>query len=307
MKASILFRQLTEAGKDFIEDDVPQAAAALSFYAVTALPPLIVILISFLGMAYADGSASEHLARQVSDLFGPSAGEMVGTIVENRSGTSHGMAAVTGLVVLLLGASGFFAQLQKALNQVWEVRPKPSAGFALTVKKRLLSMTAVLGTGFLLLTSLLLSAAISAASDWLDRAIGMGATLSLLGEAAVTFAVVTGLFALIFKFLPDAIIEWSEVWRGATVTAALFMIGKFALGLYLGQADFAADYGSAGALVLVLFWVYYSSMILLFGAELTQVQAKAKGREIQPELHAEKVVTITETADGSETELRESA
>lgn len=275
-----------DSGKAFLDDDVPQAAAALSFYAVAALPPMVVILVSMLGLVYSDGSASDRLGGEIAKLFGPSASDTIMGFLSTRS-SSHGVAALGSVVVLLFGAAGFFGQLQKAINNVWGVRPKPSAGFKVTIKKRLLSMTAVLGTGFLLLISLALSAFIAAAGQALHTVLGIGPLVSTLGESLATLILITGLFALIFKVLPDVDIAWSDVWHGAFTTALLFLVGKLGLGWYLGRTDFSADYGSAGALVLILFWVYYSSMILLFGAELTQTRALAQGRDIEPEPYAE--------------------
>ena len=287
MEIPHLMQAPVDAWKKFLKDDVPQAAAALSFYAVTALPPFVVILVSVLGMVYVDNSAGDQLSRQVATLFGASAAEMISTIVDNRSASSHGAAALVGTVVLLVGASGFFGQLQKALNHVWGVRLKASVGIGQTIKKRLLSMSAVLGTGFFFFFSLLLSAFVSAAGGMVEEFFGIGATVTLIGETLVALLLVTGLFGLIFKFLPDVLIGWQDVWRGALTTALLFMVGKTALGWYLGRADFAADYGSAGAVILILFWVYYSSMILLYGAALTQVQTESAGRPVTPESHAE--------------------
>jgi membrane protein len=297
MKTPNFAKPYLAAGKDFVDDDAPQAAAALSFYAVTALPPMVVVLMSIIGLFYNDGTAVNQLSDQVSQMMGPSVADVITTIVENRSDSGHGTATVLGLLVLLVSASGFFAQLQKAMNQVWEVRPRPDAGLWLTVKKRMIGMSAVLGTAFLLVVSLVLSAVIASASSWLEQNVGVGSGVSLLGQAVVSLVVVTGLFALIFKVLPDVVIRWKDVWRGALTTAVLFMVGKYALAWYLGRSDMAAGYGAAGALVLVLFWVYFSSMILLYGAELTQIKAKEHGRELEPEPHAERVVEIARAKD----------
>lgn len=267
-------------------EDCPTVAAALSFYAVAAIPPLVVLLTAIFSLVYSGPEAAQHLVHQVSNLFGASTGQTVGEILQRRADSPNGTAAVTGLVVLLVGASGFFAQLQKALNQVWGVEPDPNAGWKDTVFKRVISMTVVLGTGFLLLVSLIVSAFIAAASRWLEAQVGLSVSLAAVTEAALGFALVTGLFALIFMYLPDVEVRWSDVWRGAAATSLFFMVGKFALGWYLGRSDFSADYGSAGALVLILFWVYYSSMILLYGAELTQAQAKARGHAMIPQGHA---------------------
>ena len=287
MKTKETLNLMVEAGKEFLEDDVPQAAAALSFYAVTALPPLVMILVGTIGLVYDDQQAVEQLSAQVSQLLGPSVGEMVSTVFTNRSEASNGAASLLGFILLLVSASGFFAQLQKILNEIWEVRVKKSAGWLVTIKKRLLSMTTVLGTGLLLTFSLILSAVVASAGDALEEVLGVGATVSLIGEGVLNLLLLTALFALIFRYLPDVVVDWSHAVKGAFFTSIVFLTGKFALAFYLGRADLGADYGSAGALVLLLFWVYGSSMLVLFGAELTEVMVRHEGGTLEPENHAE--------------------
>lgn len=275
-----------QAFQDFTEEDAPQRAAALSFYAVTAIPPLAVLLTAILGLVYSGPQAAQELVNQVSSLFGPATAETIREILERRATAANGTAALGGLLILLLGASGFFVQLQKALNHVWGVKADPEAGWKATIVKRILSMTVVLGTGFLLLVSLVVSTFIAVASRWLEQQMGLSVGLASLAEVALGLAMITGMFSLIYYYLPDVKVAWSDVWRGALTTAALFLLGKFALGWYLGRSNFTADYGGAGALVLILFWVYYTSMILLFGAELTQAQAAARGHVVTPEKYA---------------------
>lgn len=278
------------AFQEFREGDAPQKAAALSFYAVTAIPPLVVLFTAILGLVYSGPQAAEQLVGQVSSLFGQSTGDTIAEILQRRSKASNGTAVLTGTVVLLLGASGFFVELQKALNHVWSVQPDPNAGWKDVVVKRVLSMGVVLGTGFLMLASLILSTFIAVASHWVERHVSWSISSASLTDAFLSVAMLTGVFALIYKYLPDVHVRWSDVWRGAFTTALLFMIGKFALGWYLGRSNFTADYGSAGALVLIMFWVYYSSMILLFGAELTQAHSEASGHQAQPHRHARRCV-----------------
>lgn len=282
---------LYKAGKASLDDDVPQAAAALSFYAVTALPPLVVVTVSVISLVYDSQQAINQLTEQIASLMGPSVAETVKTVFENRTQSDNGFAAGLGLLFLLVSASGFFAQLQKILNAVWGVRVKDSAGILITLQKRLLSMTTVLGTGLLLVMSLVFSAAVSAASEAAEAYLGIGPTVALVGQSALNILVLTLLFALIFKYLPDAIVDWKDVLLGALVTAVVFSLGKFGLALYLSRADLGADYGAAGALVLVMFWIYVSSMLVLFGAEYTELYARERGRLVQPEPHAELVET----------------
>ena len=278
---------LVAAGKEFLKDDVPQAAAALSFYAILALPPLLILLVSIIGLVYNDRQAVQQLLEQVNSLFGPSVGETVSTIFDNRNAADHGAASIIGFFVLLVSASGFFAQLQKVLNQVWEVQVKDSAGWMETVQKRLLSMTTVLGLGFLLTVSFVFSALVATAGDAMGRWLGIGATASLVGQFAVNLVLLTVLFSLLFNYLPDVRTRWKDVWKGGFFTALVFLIGKAGLAFYLSRADLGASYGSAGALVLLLFWIYGSSMLVLFGAEFTEVSIRARGGHMEPESYAE--------------------
>lgn len=277
-----------QAFREFREGDAPQKAAALSFYAVAAIPPLMVLFTAIVGLVYSGPEAAEQLVGQISSLFGTDTGETIAEILNRRATAANGTAVLTGTVVLLLGASGFFVELQKALNHVWSVQPDPNAGWKDTVVKRALSMAVVIGTGFLMLASLVLSTFIAATSHWLEQQLGWSLSAASVTDAALGLAMITGMLALIFKYLPDVDVRWSDVWRGAFMTALLFMIGKFALGWYLGRSNLTADYGSAGALVLILFWVYYSSMIMLFGAELTQAQAELSGHDPPAHSHARK-------------------
>ena len=191
--------------------------------------------------------------------------------------------------MLLVGASGVFGQLQDALNTIWEVQPKPGLGVWGFIRGRFLSFSMVLGTGFLLLISLLLTTALAAVGTWLGGLVpGWGSVLHVV-DLAVTFGVVTLLFAMIFKYLPDAKVEWKDVWLGSVATSALFMAGKFAIGVYLGRSGIGSSYGAAGSLVVLLVWIYYSAQILFFGAEFTQVYANRRGAKIAPSRNAESV------------------
>jgi membrane protein len=192
------------------------------------------------------------------------------------------VATVVAVVTLLLGASGFFGQLQDALNTVWGVEPKEGRGVWGFIKDRFLSFVAVLGTGFLLLVSLILSSTLAVIGKWFSGVLPLPEAVLELFNFVLSFVVITGLFALIFKLLPDARVAWRDVWVGAALTSALFTIGKFAIGLYLGKSNVASAYGAAGSLVIVLVWVYYSAQILLYGAEFTQVYANRLGERIVP-------------------------
>ena len=202
-------------------------------------------------------------------------------MIKGASNSGNGtLMAIIGFGVLLVSASGVFAELKDAMNTVWNIEPATGGGILSLIKDRILSLTMVLVIGFLLLVSLVLSATIAAANHWISAVMPIPITAWYLLNFGVSLAVVTALFAMIFKVLPDANVRWSDVWTGAFLTSCLFSLGKFLLALYLGRPEAASTYGAAGALILILSWVYYSAAILLFGAEFTQVYAKAKGQRI---------------------------
>jgi membrane protein len=277
---------------EWSEDKAPRLGAALAYYTVFSLAPLLLVVIAIAAFVFGEKAAQGQIVGQIEGLIGPDSARAIQDMLANAQKPSSGIVAtVVGVVMLLAGASGVFGQLQDALNTVWEVEPKPDRGLVGIVRDRFLSLTMVLGTGFLLLVSLVLSAALATAGQALHR---LSPGLEAIGhvvEIAVSFGIVSLLFALIFKYLPDAKIAWRDVWFGAVVTAALFVIGKFAIGLYLGHASIGSAYGAAGSFVVILVWVYYSAQILLFGAELTQVYANRSGSRVKP---AENAVRISE-------------
>jgi membrane protein len=231
---------------------------------------------------------------EMGGLIGSEGEEAVEAMLDSADKPKQGtVAAVLGVITLLFGASGVFGQLQESLNTIWEVKPKPGGGIWQLIRSRFLSMAMVLGTGFLLLVSLVLSSAISGMGTYLKHQYPGLESIWHIVNFVVTIAVVTVLFALIFKFLPDAKIAWNDVWVGAVLTAILFAVGKLLIGIYLGKASIGSAYGAAGSLVVLLVWIYYSSLILFFGAELTQVYAKQFGSRIVPKEGAEPV-----TAEG---------
>ena len=235
---------------------------------------------------------------QVERLLGDEAAKEVETIIVSAAGhqTRSRFAAMLGVASLLFGATGVFVQLQSALNKVWHVEPDPRLGGVRNfIEKRILSFGLVLGLGFLLLVSLLLSAAIVAFSNFISGWLNSEASAMLVEgiNVIISFAVVTTVFAAIFKVMPDAKIRWKDVWVGAAVTSILFALGKFVIGFYLGNSDVSSAYGAAGSLAIVLIWIYYSSVILLAGAEFTQVLYSNHGKGPRPEPGAMKVEHIT--------------
>ena len=279
-----------EAFRDFNDDDCPRMAAALSYYTVFALPPLLILILLMLGWVFEPQEVELALHTQFRGLMGDSGAEGVKTILAQAEspGAKRGVAAVLGIGALLLGATGAFLQLQSALNRAWEVEPDRSqGGIKNFILKRVLSLGMVLGIAFLLLVSLAMSAAVTAMGGAIGRILpGLSEPLGYAITLVFSFAMVTLLFAAIFKVLPDARIAWRDVWVGAVVTALLFVIGKFLIGLYLGRSDPGQAYGAAGSLAVVLVWIYYSAMIVLFGAEFTQTWAVRRGGGIAPETGA---------------------
>ena len=274
---------LKEAASDWSFDRAPRLGAALAYYTVFSLVPLLVIIIALIGLVFGQEAAQSAILAQISNLVGEQSAAAIKDMIERASEPSTGVVAtVIAIATLLFGASGFFGQLQDALNTVWGVEPKEGRGFWGTIKDRFLSFVAVLGTGFLLLVSLVVSSALAALGKWFSGVLPMPEVVLQTINFAVSLIVVTALFALIFKVLPDARVAWRDVWIGAAMTALLFSIGKFAIELYLGKSNVASAYGAAGSLVLILIWVYYSAQILLYGAEFTQVYANRMGQRIVP-------------------------
>jgi len=279
--------------KEWSEDKAPRLAAALAYYTAFSLAPILVIALWVVNFFIADTSAGrELLLDQVGGLAGLQSRELVGGMLEVSQvlGGSFISMAV-GLVALIFGASGVFLQLEESLNTIWEVAPKPNRGLLGVLKDRFLSFGMVLGVGFLLLVSLLLSTLLAALSNWTNGLLPGAEVLMQMLNFLVSFGVITVLFAMIFKYVPDAHIRWQDVWLGAAVTALLFVIGKFAIGLYLGNGSTVEQFGAAGSLVVILLWVYYSAQIIFFGAEFTQVYANKYGKRIVPSANA---VPLTE-------------
>jgi membrane protein len=273
---------------DWNNDNATMLGAALSFFTIFSLAPLLLIAIAIAGLAFGERAARGEIVGQIQNLIGQqSAGLVQEMLVHINKPQANILAAVLGLAILLLGASGVFLQLQSAMNIVWKVRIKRNSGVRVAVRQRLLSFSIVAATGFLLLVSLLISAILSALDSTLRR-IWPGSTLLLWGLGLlISLTVIAGVFAMIFKVLPDAKIRWGDVWIGAFVTSVLFNLGRFLIGLYLGNSGVASTYGAAASLVIILLWVYYSALILFLGAEFTQVYARRYGQRIEPANYAE--------------------
>lgn len=277
-----LWQLLRETFADWSADGAPRLAAALSYYTLFSLAPLLVIVIAIAGIVFGREAVQGQLVSQIDGLVGRDGGRAIEELLAHASRpTESVIAAVVGFIVLLFGAAGVLLQLQDALNTIWEVRARPYAGVWGLIRTRLLSFVFVLGVGFLLVVSLTVSASLAAIQSYASGMIPGSETVWVIVNAAVSIALVSLLFALMFKYLPDVEVAWSDVWVGAVATAVLFTIGKSLVGLYLGRASFGSAYGAAGSLVVVMVWVYYSAQILFLGAELTQVYARLFGSRIR--------------------------
>lgn len=278
-----VFDVLRQTVRDWLEDKAPRLGAALAYYTIFSIAPLIVIILAIAGLWFDKQAAQDQIFAQLGSLVGEQGAKAISGLLQAADKPHEGIvASVLAVVTLLLGATGVFVQLQDALNTIWEVKPKPGRGVWRAVRTRLLSLAMVFGIGFLLLVSLVLSAGLAAAGKWLEGAMPGGEQIWQSINLALSFAVIAVLFTFMFKYLPDVKIAWRDVWLGGVLTALLFTVGKFALGLYLGRSSVSSAYGAAGSLVIVLLWVYYSAQILFFGAEFTQVYATRFGKKLEP-------------------------
>jgi membrane protein len=288
---------LKGAAVEFIEDKAPKQAAALAYYALFALGPLLLISVSVAGLAFGQDAVRERIVGQVGRLVGESGGEALADIMEGREGAgqrSGVLGALLGTAALLFGAAGVFGQLRDSLNTVWEVEARKAEGFLgklwLFLRQKLLGVVGVLGTGFLLLVGLLASAAVAALSEHASGILPGADWLWLVAQGLVLLGLATLVFAAMFRFLPAVKVAWRDVMVGAFATSILFVVGELAIGAYLGTAATASRYGAAGAVVVLLLWVYYSGLILFFGAELTQVYANNFGERVRPGRHGKPLV-----------------
>jgi membrane protein len=276
---------------DWKEDNAPRLGAALAYYTIFSLAPLLAIAIGVAGIVFGEQAAQGQLVDSMRGVVGEQAAQTIQTMIGGAGKGGRGiLSTIFGFFFLILGASGVFGQLQSALNQIWEVAPKKGGGVKKLIKRRVLSMGMVFAIGFLLLVSLMLTAALSAMGDLILQYVPGNKYLLMLFTNLLSLAVVTLFFATIFKVLPDANIRWRDVWVGALVTAILFAIGQFLLTLYLSMSNVASGFGAAGSLLVLLVWIYYSAQIMFFGAEFTQVYARRKGDEIKPKPGAVKIV-----------------
>lgn len=293
MNPKAILGLLKETFKEWKDDNASRLAAALSYYMIFSLAPVLIIAIAIVGSIFGEEAAKGEIVEQIQGLVGQQGAQFIQTAITNahRPDASGGLASLISIVVLLFGASGVFSELQETLNTIWDVKLKPGGGIWGILKKRILSFLTVLGVGLFLLLSAVISTVLSALESyeseflkelgllWLYQLDFVWTILDLL----VSFGILTLMFALVYKYLPDVKIAWKDVWVGAIITTLLFNLGKWLLSWYLGRSSFSSSYGAAGSLVVLLAWVYYSCQIIFLGAEFTQVYAKRFGSKIVPD------------------------
>ena len=279
---------LKRAGISFIDDRAMKMSASLSYYTVFSLAPMLVIIISLVGLFFGRDAIEGRIYYQIADLVGPSAAKQIQETIKHVSETGDsGLAASIGIVTLIIGATTMFGEIQDSINSIWGIKPKPKRGWLRMLINRLLSFSMIVTMGFLMLVSLVINAMMDIFIDRLEQLLAdYTVYLAYAINLVVLWGVTTLLFAVVFKVLPDGKVRWKDSLRGAGFTAILFMIGKFAIGLYLGNSDIASAYGAAGSIILILLWVYYSSVILYFGAEFTKEYAFLYGTRIEPNSYA---------------------
>jgi membrane protein len=291
MKRGTTLKLIKQTLSDWNNDKVPRLGAALAYYALFSIPPLVVLVIASIGLFYR-GDVTQAMLVQLSTLMGADTARTVIEISQVQNTSEGAFAGFLGVGLLLFGATGVFAELQDAMNTIWGVQPKPGRGFLDILKDRFLSFTMILGIAFLLLVSMILTTLVEVVGSALASGIPGGKVIGHTLEIAASFAVVTILFAMMFKILPDVKIAWNDVWIGAAATSVLFTLGKLLIGVYLAKGGVATPYGAAGSVVIMIVWVYYSAQILFLGAEFTKVYTHEHGsRFVQATGNAEPVTT----------------
>ena len=288
-RAKVVIDLFKQTVQEWLDDDAPQLGAALAYYSVFSLAPMVLLLIAVIGILFRNDpvGAWSRITEQMSYFLDKSAIEMVQQIARQvATPTKSALGGTIGFALALFGASGVFGQLQAALNTIWGVKAKPGRSIWRFVRSRFLSFALIAGIGFLLLVSLVIETGIKALSHYLQSMLPGALTVIVPVYLTFDLVIVTAVFTMIFKILPNATTRWRDVWIGAVLTAILFLIGKWALGIYLGSGTAASAYGAASSLITLLLWIYYSSQILLFGAEFTQVYARTCRANIKRDKYA---------------------
>jgi membrane protein len=277
---------LKQTGAEWVEDEATRLAASLALYTLLSIAPLLVIAVAVAGMAFGADAARGQINQELSRVVGPQAGQAIEGLIANAHAPGAGLvSSIVGIIVLLFGASGVFGELQSALNRIWNVKPRPGRGLKGLLRDRFFSFAMVMGVAFLLLVSLVISAALTTIIGHFRGLIPVPVLWQVF-NLSVTLGITAVLFALIFKVVPDVKIAWRDVWVGGLVTAVAFSIGKVLLAWYVGRSATVSPFGAAGSLVALIVWVYYSAQILFLGAEFAQVYAARRGARIEPAANA---------------------
>lgn len=279
---------LKQVFSEFKGDNILKYSASLAYYTVFSIAPVLLIIISFFGLLFGKDAIQGDIYKQIKGLVGRDAAGQIQDIIKNIHLTGHNLfATIISLIILLIGATGIFGEVQDSLNKIWGLRLKKRRIWWKLIINRLLSFSLIISIGFVMMVSLLLNAMVSAFGKFLARYFSdFSVVLVEITDSVITFIVTTFLFSLMFKMLPDAKIKWKDVLVGGLITAVFFTLGKLAIGYYLGSSDFATVYGAAGSVMIIMVWVYYSSIILYLGAEFTKVYAKMFGGKIFPNEYA---------------------
>ncbi len=294
-----LYEVISDALNGWSRHKSLRLGASVAFYTMFSITPLFLIALALAGLLFGEQAARKQLFDQLSGLVGPASGEALQAIIASARRPAAGWwATAIALVTLFVGATGVFVELQDALNTIWEVQRKPGAGIRHFVKDRLLSFAMVLAIGFLLLVSLIISAVLAAMGHFFNGMVSTGPIVGQVFNFLLSLALITLLFAMIFKILPDVKVSWRNTWLGAAFSALAFNFGKFVLGYYLARSSVSSSYGAAGSLVILLMWVYYSSQTLFLGAEFTRAYAKHSGERVRPSAGAE-FVTVKQVKAGT--------
>ena len=287
-KLKEIWHVIIQSFKGFSEDKIPKYSAALAYTTVFSFGPLLVVIIFLCSIFFGQEATQGRIYDQMVQFVGQDAALQLQTIIKNASLSNKGsLAAIIGIITLILGATAVFAEIQDSINTIWGLKAKPKKGLLKLLRNRFLSFSVVVSLGFLLLVSLAVSTVIEGLSDRLKASFpNVTVVIFYILNLLISFVVITALFGLIFKVLPDAKTKWKDIWPGALASGILFMIGKFAISFYIGRSDIGSTYGAAGSLVVLLLWVYYSSMILYLGAEFAKAWSSYKGTSIRPNDYA---------------------
>jgi membrane protein len=284
----LVWSALKDSFKGFSDDKVTKLSASLAYYTVFSLGPLLIVIIHLCSVFFGMDAVQGKVVTQLQSFVGASAAAQIQTIIKNASVSGSGIAYTIGIITLIIGATTVFAEMQDSMNSIWGVKAKPKLGIMSLVFSRLLSFGMIASLGFLLLVSLAVSAVVESIGARLKSAFPqVGFVFIYIINLVLTFGIISALFAVIFKVLPDVKIGWKQVLPGAIATTILFMIGKFAISFYIAKTNVGSTYGAAGSMVILILWIYYSSIILYFGAEFTQSYACEKGVQIVPSKHAQ--------------------